>query len=339
MKAVILVGGEGTRLRPLTCRLPKAMAPVLNRPFLAHTLEYLRENGVDEVILACRYLMKSIEDCFADGREHGVRLRYVVEPEPLGTAGAVKNLAPFLDSSFFVFNGDIFTSLDLRKMLAYHREKGSKVTIALTPVEDPSRFGVVETDDAGKILAFKEKPRPWETTSRNINAGIYILEPEVLQYIPDGFSMFEQDLFPSMAAQGGPIFGYVFVEYWLDMGTPESYMKLHRDLLSRCGSTVIVGEGTELAPGARVEGCSVLGRACHIGEGSLIVDSILWDEVKVGCGVEIRSSIIASRCQIEDGCRLEGCTLGEEVTIGANNRLGPGIRIWAGKRLEPETIF
>lgn len=205
MKAVILVGGEGTRLRPLTYSTPKPMVPILNRPFLEHMLKYMKSHHINDVILALCYLPDHIRAYFGNGSDYGVKLTYDVETSPLGTAGAVKNVAQHLDETFFVFNGDVFTDLNLTAMLDTHRKKSSKATIALTPVDDPSMYGVVETDTNDRVKRFVEKPKREEATTNMINAGIYILEPELLEYIPANQNyMFERGLFPLLLEQGDP---------------------------------------------------------------------------------------------------------------------------------------
>lgn len=221
MKGVILVGGEGTRMRPLTCNTAKAMLPVLNQPFLGHMIRYLREGGINDIIFALCYLPDNIKRYFGDGSQFGVKLTYVVEESPLGTAGGVKNAAAYLDDLFFVFNGDIVTDIDLRAMLSFHRRRKAKATIALTPVEDPSHYGVVETNAQGRVKRFIEKPPREEATTNMINAGIYILDPQVLNDVPPRtFFMFERHLFPLLLEKGVPIYGFPCDAYWIDMGTP-----------------------------------------------------------------------------------------------------------------------
>jgi mannose-1-phosphate guanylyltransferase len=220
MKAVVLAGGEGTRLRPLTCNQPKPMVPLLNRPFLERLLLRLKEHGVGEVALALSYLPEVVKARFGDGDGLGVRLFYPQEERPLGTAGAVKNWESHLDGTFFVFNGDIFTDLDLGEVLRFHREKQAKATIVLTPVEDPTAYGVVEMDPSGRVKRFVEKPPADQVNSRWVNAGTYVLESEVLQYIPAGqHSMFERGLFPLLVDMGIPVYGYPSRAYWLDLST------------------------------------------------------------------------------------------------------------------------
>ncbi|MBE0480396.1 MAG: NDP-sugar synthase, partial [Dehalococcoidia bacterium] len=232
MKAVILVGGEGLRLRPLTCNLPKPMVPVANKPFLEHTIDNLKKHGVDEVILAMGYLPDRIRQYFGDGSTLNIRLIYSVEDTPLGTGGAVKNAERFLDDTFIVLNGDIYSDLNLTDMVRLHLRRKAKATIALTPVEDPTAYGVVEIDSTSRVKAFIEKPSRESVTSHLINAGTYVLEPELLDMIPAGVhSMVERGLFPDLVKQGAPFLGYPSDAYWIDIGTPQDYIRLHRDLL------------------------------------------------------------------------------------------------------------
>ena len=232
MTAVVLVGGPGTRLRPLTDDRPKSLVPVMNRPVMEHTIAYLKRFGIEDIVLTLSYLPDSIMQVFGDGSRYGARLVYCLEKEPLGTAGAVKNAEKYIDSTFVVLNGDIFTDLDLADMMTFHREQGATATISLSWVEDPSAFGVVETDN-GRVKRFIEKPPRAEATSHWINAGIYVLEPSVLGHIPDGqHYMFEKGLFPRILELGLPVYGYPYRGYWLDMGTPEKYFGVNMDMLS-----------------------------------------------------------------------------------------------------------
>ncbi len=327
MKAVILVGGEGTRLRPLTYYVPKPMVPLVNRPFLEHTLAYLKRHGIDRVVLTLSYLPEVIQDYFGDGSRWGIQLAYCLEDNPLGTAGAVKNAEGYLDGTFVVLNGDIFTDINLGDMIAFHRRTGARVSLALTWVDNPCAFGVVETDSDGRVRRFVEKPSPEQVTSHWINAGVYIVEPEVLRYVPrGGHCMFERELFPDLLQLGEPVYGYPISNYWLDMGTPEKYLQLNHDLLrSRVTSTlgedwaeagtcsrrdasihataeivgpVVIGGGGYIGPGAHIQGPVVIGPNCYIGEGASIEASVLWDGVTVGGGARIKRCIVASRARI-----------------------------------------
>jgi mannose-1-phosphate guanylyltransferase len=319
--AVILVGGQGTRLRPLTHYMPKPMMPVLNRPFLAHTLAYLKNYGVSDVILALSYLPEVIQGYLGDGTNLGMQLNYAVEDNPLGTAGAVKNAEPYLESTFAVLNGDIFTNLDLADMLAFHRRKRAKVTIALTWVANPSAFGVVETENDGRVRRFMEKPNPDQVTTHWINAGIYILEPEVLKHVPEGSHyMFERGLFPRLLELAEPVYGYPFSGYWLDMGTPEKYLCLNCDLLAAKAIShlvpgvsqdgvycepdatihpsasivgpVVIGSRCRIDQRAHIEGPVVIGEDCHIGEGASLERVVLWAGVSIDAGASLKQCVV-----------------------------------------------
>lgn len=338
MKAVILVGGEGTRLRPLTYETPKSMVPVLNRPFLEHTLAYLKNYEVGDIILTLSYLPEVVQEYFGDGSGFGVQMSYAVEDNPLGTGGAVKNVEQHLDDTFVVLNGDIFSDIDIIDMLAFHRGRGAKVTIALTWVDDPCPFGVVETDKERRVKWFVEKPSPGRATSHWINAGIYIIEPEVLQHIPpDTHYMFERGLFPHLLELGEPIYGYQSSGYWLDMGTPEKYLGLNCDLLLAKAKSVLVGGLAEgevccerdvvIHPSAKVMGPTVIGSGCkidqkayikgpvvvgpdcHIGESTSIEKAVLWRGVDTGIGVTVRECILGADTKIKDKEQVSNCVI------------------------------
>ena len=233
MKAVILVGGKATRLEPLTINTPKALIPVLNVPFLEYVIRNIAGHQIKEIILAQGHLARPMTEYFGDGSQLGVSLHYSVEEMPLGSAGAAKKAEKYLDGTFLVFNGDNFIDLDLTAMIGLHRERKAKVTIALTRVDDPTRFGMVETDDNGRIKRFVEKPAPEEVTTNTVNAGAWLVEPELMARVPPAtpFS-FERDVFPDLLARGEAVYAYVSSGYWMDAGTPEQYLQLHRDLLA-----------------------------------------------------------------------------------------------------------
>ncbi len=323
-QAVILVGGQGTRLRPLTLEMPKPMLPVLNRPFLEHTIAYLKKYGFDDIILASSYLPGFIQDYLGGGNKLGVQLNYVVEDTPLGTAGAVKNAEQSLESSFMVLNGDIFTDLDLAAMVTFHRSKKAKVTMALTWVDNPAAFGLVETEIDGRVRRFIEKPSPGRITTHWINAGIYILESEVLKHVPKGINyMFERGLFPLLLELGEPVYGYPFRGYWLDMGTREKYLSLNCDLLlakvtshlipglsrdgiyremdtaihpsTRITGPAVIGGRCQIDQGAHIVGPVVIGGNCHIGEGAHLERAVLWNGVSVGAGASHKRCVVYNK--------------------------------------------
>ncbi len=349
MKAVILVGGEGTRLRPLTCNMPKAIVPILNKPFLEHLLSYLRKHGIEEVILAVGYNPKPIRDCLGDGSRLGVRIHYLMEESPLGTAGAVKNAEPLLDDTFVVFNGDILTEIDLTAMIKRHREVQPKVSIALTPVDNPTIYGVVETDAQGMVKRFLEKPGWDKVTSNMINAGIYILEYDVLKYIPVAeHSMFERHIFPRLIDIGEPLLSYSSNDYWVDIGAPDKYLKAHHDMLLRWNNKevraaetsrihpeailegpLLIADGCTIAAGARLIGPTVLGSRCEIGKNTVIEGSVLWDGSRVKEGAILKDCILGAGCSVHEGCSLpEGSVLGDKVTVPKGSKLAPGARLW-----------
>jgi mannose-1-phosphate guanylyltransferase len=339
MKAVILVGGEATRLLPLTCNIPKAIIPVLNTPFLEYVIRYLSQHQIKDIILTQGHL--SFESYLGDGSRFGVKLSYTTEDNPLGTAGAVKNAEKHLDGTFLVLNGDIFTELDITAMISFHLEKKAKITIALTEVDDPTSYGLVETDTENRITSFLEKPSWNQITTNMINAGVYVLEPDVLAQIPPqaNFS-FEHELFPLLLDRGEPIYAYPSSAYWIDMGTPEKYLQLHRDLLSGKGSAnqyssasgegVLIGEQSYIHPKARIKGPVVIGSGCTILEGAVIEQSIIWHKVKIGRRATVRNSIVANHCCLNDDSIIEESVLGDNVTLSSGCKLEPGSKIWPG---------
>ncbi|MBC5805603.1 MAG: hypothetical protein DLM53_00905 [Candidatus Eremiobacter antarcticus] len=346
MQAVVLVGGEGTRLRPLTYAIPKPMAPLLGRPFIGWIIERLRAAGVDEVILSCCYLPEAIEAHFGDGSEHGVRLHYAFEEEPLGTAGAVKNAADKLTGTFYVCNGDILTGVDLVGLRDAHRAHAAIATIHTRRVEDPSQFGVVETNEDGKICRFIEKPKPNETTACDINAGTYVLEPEALDAIPsDQRVSIERETFPRLIAETDRVYAVSTRDYWIDVGRPQTYMQAHRDILdgtferplgreirkkvwSSDGSAasadvsatgpIYLGNDVEIEQGAKIEPYSVLYDGCRIGRDATISASILWPNCRVGCGASVRDAILGLDVAVDPGATVHpGSVVGRGERIGA----------------------
>jgi mannose-1-phosphate guanylyltransferase len=347
-KAVILAGGEGTRLRPLTNNIPKAMVPVLNRPFLEHVVKYLKRHGIGEIILAVGKSHRKIEDTFADGAQLGVKIIYSVEEFALGTAGAVKNAGRFLDDSFVVLNGDVFTDVDLNAMIQWHKENAAMVTIALTPVDNPTVYGIVETDNRGRVKGFVEKPGWDRVTTNMVNAGIYVVEPGTLEYIvADSYSMFERDVFPMLIARGCPVYGYPSQGYWIDIGTPQNYLKLHHDLLYRnlgsgiqfdgkslvhpsahVAGPVLIGEGCVISENVVVRGPAALGAGCWIGEEAEIEGAILWCDCRVSKGARLRNCVLASGCCVEEESEIpDGCVLGERALVAKEQKLWPGVKI------------
>ncbi len=333
LTAVILVGGEGTRLRPLTHSVPKSMVPVLNRPFLEHTIAYLKKYGVDKIILTLSYLPGTIKNYFEGGNRLGTAITYSIESSPLGTAGAVKNVEQYLNGTIIVLNGDIFTDLDIADMLAFHRNKKAMATIALAWVDNPCVFGVVETDRDRKVQRFIEKPSPDKVTTNWINAGIYILEPEVLEHVPEGkHYMFEKGLFPLLLELGKPVYGYHFNGYWLDMGTPEKYLCLNCDLLlSKVKSALVdslnedevfCDKETIVHPSAHITGPTIIAGKCQIGQGVHIKGPvIIAPDCYIGEGASLERTVLWSGTIVGNGAILKQCVIGRNTKIGENAQL------------------
>jgi mannose-1-phosphate guanylyltransferase len=358
----MLVGGFGTRLRPLTLHTKKELMPVANRPFLEHVLANLAKHGVDEAILTTGYLAEAFEG-FPPEKAHGVKLTIVKEEAPLDTCGAVKNVESHLDGTFLVLNGDIFTSLDISALVAYHKERDALGTLTLTPVEDPSAYGLVPIDEDGRIQRFIEKPRPDEIVTNLINAGTYVLEPHILDYVPGGepYSferVREGGLFPLLLAEGEPLYGYVSKEYWLDIGTPEKYLKANRDALTGlvgidppgtpADNRIWIGRGAEVDPAAQIVGpCAIgdeaviergavvgpltsVGAGVRVGEGALIEGSVLHDGVVIGERATVQSTICGGGVTLGAATRCNNVVIGSGVHIGADNELRDGLRLWPG---------
>jgi mannose-1-phosphate guanylyltransferase len=345
MKAILLAGGKGTRLRPLTVHTPKPIVPIFDRPFLYYQLDLLRQlPEIDEVILSLNYQPRRIEEIFGDGDDLGIRIRYVVEPMPLGTAGAVKYAEQYLSDSVIVFNGDVLTQVDLAAVLKLHRERRAKATIVLTPVENPSAYGLVETDALGNVKRFLEKPSPDQITCDTINAGIYVLEPETFDRIPkDTAWSIERSYFPSLVECGETFVAYIYRGYWIDIGTPEKYLQVHRDIMdgrfsappfNGNGSAVriapearlepgavvegpcFVDSGAVVKPGARVLAYSVIGRQAHIEEEAVVDGSILWANTWVGREATVRNAILGRHCHVGRAATVApGTVLGDKSVL------------------------
>ncbi len=332
----MLVGGEGTRLRPLTWRTPKSLVPILNRPFLEHALGHLRRHGIDEVVLAVARndLAERIRQVAGDGSAYGVRLHYSVEDQALGSAGAFKLAEHFVkDATFVGLNGDILTDLDLSAMIEQHRARGSAVTISLLQVEDPSAFGVVAMDADGRITRFVEKPRREEAPSNWINAGAWIIERRALDLVPPHtFVMVEHTLFPQLIEAGEPVHGFKSDPFWVDIGVPERYLDLNLSLARReAGSedALVTGAGTAIGEGVTTSGTVITGERCIVGDGATLLDTLLWDEVTIGERARVERSILATGARVCAGAVLVDAVLGHEAEV-----LEPGAP--PGLRLGPE---
>jgi NDP-sugar pyrophosphorylase family protein len=338
MQALILAGGKGTRLRPLTVYTPKPVVPICNRPFLLYQLDTLRRAGVTDITLSLSYQPEKIEQQLGDGSNFGVKLKYTVEPQPMGTAGAYKFAEDLIREPTVVFNGDILTDLDLKTVIRQHKERKATATIVLTPVEDASMYGVVETDADGRVLRFLEKPKPEETSCRNINAGTYVLEPSVLDLIPRGENhSFEYGLFPNLLQKSEPFFAHIPQRtYWLDIGTPARYLQAHRDMLAnrvtrfhlkdRRGSfdsathseideLSIIADDCTIKPGVEIVN-SVLGKGCYVEERARIENSVIWSHTRVGTAAGVKDAIVGRGCHIGRSTIVgPGAVLGDKTSL------------------------
>ncbi|HEY7455861.1 MAG TPA: NDP-sugar synthase [Solirubrobacterales bacterium] len=321
MQAIVLVGGEGTRLRPLTDSTPKPALTLVDRPFLAYMIEWLAGHGVSEVVLACGFMPGVLREALAGEEERaGVAIRYVVEPEPLGTAGAIRfaadELGDELDETFLALNGDVLTDLDLSALLRAHREREATATIGLHPVEDAAAFGLVRSGDGGEVLAFLEKTG--ERAPGEVNAGMYALRRPVLELIPPGENVsIERDVFPRLVGDG--LHGLLLEGYWMDIGTPERYLQASWDILEGrvatrvepTGPGVLVDPGAEVGERARVGPRAVVGPACRVGAGAELRDSVLLAGAEVGAGARVVASVLSPGATVAAGVEIEGAVAGE----------------------------
>jgi NDP-sugar pyrophosphorylase family protein len=346
MKAILLAGGQGTRLRPLTINTPKPIVPIFNEPFLHYQIDLLKQvDEIDEVILSLNYRPQRIEEIFGDGSALGIRIRYVVEPEPLGTGGAIKYAAQGLTDSVIVFNGDVLTQIDLAAVIDLHRRRRARATIVLTPVENPTAYGLVETDAAGNVRRFLEKPSADEVTTNHINAGIYVLEPDTFDRIPDGVAWsVERRFFPSLVERNETFVAYVYNGYWIDIGTPGKYTQVHRDIMDGrylttafrdlpTPRTVIsrdagiergaaiegpcfIDAGAVIRAGARVGPYSVIGHGTELEEGASVEEAIVWPECRIRREASVRRAILGRGCQIGRNVSVDrDAVLGDETVI------------------------
>lgn len=367
MKAVILAGGEGTRLRPLTSNQPKPMMPLVNRPMLEHIVHLLARHGFDDIVVTVAYLANQIRDYFGDGSDFGVRMRYASEEQPLGTAGSVRNAADELDETFLVISGDVLTDIDLSAFVAAHRASGATASIALKRVENPLEFGIVITRPDGSIERFLEKPTWGEVFSDTINTGIYVLEPAVFDLIPSGEVVdFSGDVFPALLAQGDRIHGHVAEGYWEDVGTTEAYLRAHADVLDGKVAVEIdgfdldgvwLGEGAEVDPGAEVRAPAVIGPNCRIDAGARVLGysvlgtdvvvrsdarierSICHDHVFVGRDVSLRGAVVGRTSDLRPHARLdEDVVVGDDCFVGERAVLNPGVRVYPFKTVEAGAV-
>lgn len=355
MKAIILVGGEGTRLRPLTCNTPKSMVPVLGRPFLEHVLLHLKAHNVDTAILALGHLSQSVADYFGDGSKFGIKIVYSLEKQPLGTAGPVKLAGQYIDGTFLVLNGDVYCEFDITSIVNVHVRSRSTATLTLTPVEDPTAYGVVEIRKDGGVQRFVEKPKREDVTSNMINAGLYVLEPEVLKYIPEEKKvMFEHDVFPALLRDGRPMFAYPQSGYWIDIGTPQKYLQVNLDLMrkiqpagarsetekpgvdstAQITGAVLLSKDCTVGPGAVITGPVVIGASCRIGARVKLSESVLWPNSELAEGCQVSRSVVANDCHIGAGAKLDQSYVSDHVVVAPGAKPEPCIKLWPGTTCE-----
>ena len=361
MKAVVLVGGEGTRLRPLTYSTPKPLLPIANQAFLERQLIWLANYGVDEVVLSLGYLPDAFEAHFPEGRFGDLKLRYAVEDHPLGTAGAIRFAARGIEERIVVCNGDVLTTLDLDALVGFHDARGAEATIYLTQVRDPSAFGVVPTRDDGEVVAFVEKPPKGVAPTNWINGGTYVLEPSVLDRIPERLTVsIERETFPRMLEEPSRLYAMASDAYWIDIGTPEKYLQAHRDVLraalggspapgarqltpsvwvqgtpdihadARIEAPALIGHGSTIAEGTRVVG-SVVGAGVAVGAGARLLRSVVHDDATIGDEAEAIDSVVGERAVLGDGA-----IAADHTVMGAGASLGPGARASGARIRRPE---
>ncbi len=361
MDAVILVGGSGTRLRPLTYAVPKPLIPVINRPLITHLIANLKRHGVQHIVLAASASDRRIEEALGDGSQLGVSLDYSYESEPLGSGLAVKLAAKGFDAPFFVSNGDVMNDLDLTDMARQHTERGAAMSIFLARVDDPSSYGIADLQPDGRIVRFVEKPTRQEAPSNFGNAGTWLFDPLVLDLIPDEKmdGSIERLLTPGLIAKGQLVLGYPSEAYWMDVGTSERYLQVHADILGgrvtgwlpegpnagpilaegcEIWSTavvepnVIMGQRCRIGGLTRISGPCVLGNDCTVRDNAVLERVVLWDDVRIGANAIVRDSIIGDGCWIGDDAIVEGAVLANNARVKRGARLGPGTK------LEPEEI-
>jgi NDP-sugar pyrophosphorylase family protein len=338
MQALILAGGKGTRLRPLTVYTPKPIVPICNRPFLLYQIDTLRRAGITDITLSLSYQPNKIEQLLGDGSDHGVKLKYTVEPQPMGTAGAYKFAEDLIREPTVVFNGDILTDLDLKAVIREHNERSAVATVVLTPVENPRDYGLVETESDGRIRRFLEKPDEREITCNTINAGTYVLEPRVLDYIPAGENhSFEYGLFPELLNRKESFFAHIPPRtYWIDIGTPARYLQAHHDLLANRVGRIhikdrrgdfdsataaelddlsIIGDDCQIKPGAQIIN-SVLGQGSFVEERARVENSVIWPHTRIGAAAQVSDAVVGRGCHIGRSAVVgPGAILGDKTSL------------------------
>jgi mannose-1-phosphate guanylyltransferase/phosphomannomutase len=368
VKAVIMAGGEGTRLRPLTSNAPKPLLPLVNRPMMEHIVDLLKDHGFDDIVVTVAFMANAIRNYFGDGSEFDVRISYATEETPLGTAGSVRNAMAELTEPFLVISGDVLTDVDLSAIVKFHQEKGALATIALAHVENPLEFGIVITHEDGSIERFLEKPTWGQVFSDTINTGIFVLDPAIFDYIAAGKPVdFSSEVFPALLEDAKPLYGAITDGYWEDVGTLEAYLGAHKDILDgkvrvkipgfELNNGVRLGEGAEIHPDARLTGPAVIGDNCRIEAGAklgkyvvlganvrlradaALERSVVHDNAYIGNGVRLRGTVVGRSCDLRNGTRTEeGVVLGDECFIGEDALIAAGVKIYPFKTVEAGAI-
>ena len=345
MQAVVLVGGEGTRLRPLTLTEPKPALQLVDRPFIRYMVDWLGHHGIDEVVMACGFRAENLRAALGDSVPGGPAIRYIEEDEPLGTAGPVRLAADMglLGDRFMVLNGDVLTDLDLTALQRQHEETGAVVTLGLYPVDDPTSYGLVRRGEDGAVLGFLEKPDPAEIDTDEINAGTYVVERSALDLIPPGRAVsIEREVFPRLVGQG--LYGRRLNGYWMDIGTPERYLQASWDILDGTVETELpgdggpfIGEGAVVSSDASVSPRAVVGDGCEVGDGAVVSDSVLLNRCRIGAGAEVSGSILGAGVHVGESARVgPGAVVGAEAKIASGAAVGEGARVGPGESIEAE---
>lgn len=350
MQAIILVGGLGTRLRPLTNNIPKAVVPMMNKPFLNYQLKLLANHGIKDVILSLCHLSDYLQSCLYSEEQYGLNLTCIAEETPLGTAGAIKNCEELLDDTFFVMNGDLLTKVDLTEMIEFHKENDAFITMCTKEIEKPTDYGLVEHNKEQRVIRFIEKPDDWgKLNTRSVNTGIWLMELGILDFIPEGVKYSaEYELFPSLLEANKPFYAYPTSEYWIDFGNPSKYVQAHHDIFHgkieiydaveisdkiwieknediepdvKLRKPLYIGENCKIETGAKVGEYTVLGANCKVSANAKVTNSILWENTVIGEETSIENCILCRNCQIGDYVELSNCVLGDETVIPSYSKV------------------